>query len=105
MLITDAAAALVASASASADVIGTTKVTSGSGDVVTSGHWDRYQVTINNPTGYGMVYLGGSAATSTIGYPLAAGTTITLTLPAGEAIYGRCSTGGSSELRVLVVGD
>lgn len=100
--VTDAAAILVVAASVHA-VQGMTMVTSGAGPTeLLSGHADRYQVAVGNPSG-STAYLGSSAVTDTTGYPLAAGDRATLDLVVGEAIYARCATGGTATLRVLVL--
>jgi hypothetical protein len=102
--VTDAAAVLVAAASAHSVAKGVTVVTSGAGTELLSGHYDRYQVVISAPVGSSPTYLGSSAVVDSTGWALGPGDDLTVDLPVGESLYARCATGGTATLRVLVMG-
>lgn len=61
------------------------------------------QIAINNSGSY-TTYLGGSAVTSTTGYPLGPSDDMTMPLGERETLYAICATGQTTALRALVMG-
>ena len=62
---------------------------------------DQDEVAITN-TGATDVYVGPSGVTTASGFPVAAGGSLSVTLPAGETIYGIVAS-GTEACRVLKV--
>lgn len=66
--------------------------------VVAADDWHRF-IYLHN-LGGGKIYLGGADVTTSSGYPLDNGQSLSVAVPAGERIYGCVST-GTATLAVL----
>ena len=69
--------------------------------VLHSGDGDGDAVNVIN-NGAAVVFVGGSGVTTAAGFPVAAGASLSLEVPAGKSVYGIVSA-GTVECRVLVV--
>lgn len=82
-------------------------VTASAAVVVSSATGDRngHTVLVQNPAGASTVYLGGSnVASTTYGYALAAGNSLSVDLEEGETLYAIMAD-GNQNVNVLLSGD
>jgi hypothetical protein len=61
----------------------------------------RRTLVVRNPAAAQTIYLGGSGVTSALGFPLAGGETVTLSLGENDRVWGICATGESTTVRLL----
>lgn len=67
---------------------------------VATGNGTRHDIAVRN-NGPNTVYIGGSAVTSTTGFPLGSGDDMAYTLGESETLHGVCASGESAALRVI----